>query len=212
MNLGERRFRIMSKQLAHYQYAWLTTLSMTLLLALVLNVTVVSAGSFLLKDSAGLLTASDKSCLQSSANSLPFSVQVLTTKNYSNQSSFDSYVNAQLQGPTYIIIGVSDGFYKGTRVEIGTGTGINANNASIIVSAGDSFFRANNWQGGVAAIMQSAAGFSSLRSANSNSSSNCVPVKESNITNSVVLLFISIFAFIVVLGPIGRIALLFIEH
>jgi hypothetical protein len=208
MNLGERRFRIMSKQLVRYRYAWLTTLSMTLLLALVLNVTAALAGGFLVKDDAGLLSASDKNSLQSNANSLPFSVQVLTSKNYSSQSQFDSYVKGQLQGPTYIIIGISDGAYRGTHVEIGTGTGINASNAGTIAGAGDSNFRSSNWRNGIAAIMQSAAGFSTLgRSSSSNTSSGSTNVtvvntKESGSSVGVIIAVIVVIIILIVVASI----------
>jgi len=170
----------MSNSFAPKRFGWLTALSVALLLAFVLGAGAAFAGTVEYKDDAGLLGSSDKNAIQSAANNSPFDVQVLTTKNFSNQPSFDSYVQGIRPASTRaLLIAISNNSnFRTTRVQAGSGTGISSGNIQSIEGAGSSSFKNSNWGTGVAAIIQSANGFSSIRSSSGSSSSGPAPVAQ----------------------------------
>lgn len=177
----------MFKRLALPKRQWLAAFSLAILLTLVLSVGSAFAGGIKFKDDAGLLNSSDRSYLTSVAGNSPLDFQILTTKNFTNQSSFESYVRSQpALSSKAVLIAISDSSYHETYVLGGSGTGLSSSNDSNVSSAGDSYFKSGNWRSGFAAIMNSATSLVSSGSSNSSSGNfNSTPVTSKSNSSGV---------------------------
>ncbi len=131
-------------------------LSGALLAALLIPVT-AAAGTLQVRDPSDMLTAQDEAGLREAARAWPFDARVVVTTEMSSRSALDRYVGAQVSSPNMVVVGV-DPTHRFTSVHFGTGTRIARDRYSAIENAGDQWFRAGQWRGGVEAIFASANG------------------------------------------------------
>ncbi len=114
------------------------------------------AGTLQVRDSASLLTASDRSQIEAAASRYPFDVRVLTTSQYPDQAAFSRYVHAQVNEANEVVVGI-DPVNHHTQVHFGTGSRVASSQWGTIERAGNGDFKASRWATGVIAILDQAA-------------------------------------------------------
>lgn len=115
-----------------------------------------SAGTLQLRDSAKILTNSDRSELEAVAGRAPFDVRVLTSTAYADQGAFSRYVGGQVNEANEIVIGI-DPEHHHTQVHFGTGSHVARSDWAQIERAGNSAFRDTHWAAGVSSIIGQAS-------------------------------------------------------
>jgi uncharacterized membrane protein YgcG len=128
------------------------------LLALAMAVFVAlpaSAGPLHTTDDAGVLSASQLSGLRSRVAGYDFDVRLITTSSYLSKSDLGNYVHRFVTEPNIVVIGL-DTEHRHVSVHFGTGTRIADSEFKAIESAGISYFKDGNWNGGVTAILDRA--------------------------------------------------------
>lgn len=126
--------------------------------ALALHASMALAGTLQIRDESALLAPMEQSQLRASALAYPFDVRVVTTSAMPSRAAFDQYVRAQVTAPNMVVVGI-DPVHRVTSVHFGLGTRIAPAYYRAIEDAGDPFFRAGDWRGGIDAIMSRAATF-----------------------------------------------------
>ena len=126
-----------------------------LALAVLLQVSLASAGALQVRDTASLLSSSDRSQIEAVVARYPFDVRVLTTSAYTDQPSFSRYIGSQVSEPNQIVIGL-DPVHRHTQVHFGTGTRISRSEWDTIEKAGNTAFRDGRWAAGVTSILDQA--------------------------------------------------------
>jgi hypothetical protein len=125
-------------------------------IAALLTAAVALAGGVQFRDTAELLTPSDREAIVTSAQRLPFDVRVITTTAYRGAEQFDAHVRSQLGGADQVIIGL-DPANRRTAVYCGQSTRIEGARCKAAADAGKQHFRDGRWGTGVQAVLASAS-------------------------------------------------------
>ena len=134
-------------------WAGLTVLALTL--ALSLNVRQSYAGSVDIKDDANVLSASDKSELQSRGSSLPFNVRLFTSATIGSADQLASQVQSYSSSlGSGLVIGV--GTKIGSTKIKGQNISVNDGEATQIAQTANNSFKQGNWRAGFDAMLDQA--------------------------------------------------------
>lgn len=110
------------------------------------------AGTLQVRDDVNVLTPDDESALRAQVDAQPFDVRVWTTDTALDRASFDARVSRLVASPRMVVIAVDPTHHR-TSVHFGINAGVPRERFAMIGDAGDASFRAGQWRGGVAAII-----------------------------------------------------------
>lgn len=110
----------------------------------------IALASVSVYDHVGVLTQAEQGSLIANGSRWPFDLHVLIGT-YPNPAALNSAVHNCVNSPNVVCIGLDPSHHK-TNVHFGTAVGVPASEYASIVSAGNSYFRDANYQGGIEAI------------------------------------------------------------
>jgi hypothetical protein len=132
---------------------------------------VFAAGVLTFEDPLNLFSAADRSALTAQVKSLPFDVYIVTSNQYSNKTSFKSYIVNKTGATKTLTIGISNRTDATSRlqtvvVDPGSAMGITAAESTNIEEAAAVVLRTNSsqWSGAVTAAINAAKNASSISS------------------------------------------------
>lgn len=115
-----------------------------------------SAGTLQIHDPEHVLSASDTTQLRSVVDAAPFDARLAVTSQYADSDGLSRYVGSLVREPNMIAVGL-DPVHRHVQVHFGEGDAIARSDWAAIERAGNSAFSHGDWEGGTAAIFQSAA-------------------------------------------------------
>jgi hypothetical protein len=148
---------------------WIAALLLAMLaMLLALPVSnVFAAGSVTFDDKANLLTSADKSAIQERAKGLNFDTIIVTRAEFTNVSSFTSYIDNYNAGSKTLTIGVESKLGR-VQVDPGSQMGVTKQESQDIASsAASSYFSSKQWRNGIINILDSTNSRSSVNSSSS---------------------------------------------
>lgn len=132
---------------------------------------IYAAGVLTFEDPLNLFSAADRSALTAQVKSLPFDVYIVTSNQYSNKTSFKTYIVNKTGATTTLTIGISNRTDATSRlqtvvVDPGSAMGITATESTNIEEAAAVVLRTNSsqWSGAVTAAINAAKNASSISS------------------------------------------------
>ncbi len=111
---------------------------------------VASANKVAIKDNANVMSAGQYTSLLAETSRWPFELRVVTNT-YSSKAALEQAVHQCVNSPNVVCVGL-DPTHHGVRVHFGTGTGVRPSDFNLIAAAGNSFFKSNDWLGGIESI------------------------------------------------------------
>ena len=115
-----------------------------------------SAGTLQIQDPEHVLSASDSAQLRSVIGSAPFDARLAITSQYADPQELSRYVGSLVREPNLVAVGL-DPVHRHVRVHFGEGDAVAKSDWPAIERAGNEAFSHGDWEGGTAAIFQSAA-------------------------------------------------------
>ncbi len=114
------------------------------------------AGVLQIRDQAHVLSADDTARLRSVVMAAPFDGRLVVTTEYADAQDLSRYVGSLVAEANTVVVGL-DPLHHHVQVQFGNGSRVPAADWPVIERAGNDSFRRSDWEGGVAAIFQSAS-------------------------------------------------------
>ncbi len=114
-----------------------------------------SAGTLQIHDPEHLLSASDTTQLRAVVDPAPFDARLAVTSQYTDSQELSRYVGSLVREPNMVAVGL-DPVHRHVQVHFGEGDAIARSDWPGIERAGNEAFSHGDWEGGTAAIFQSA--------------------------------------------------------
>src|SRR5580692_2687103 len=115
-----------------------------------------SAGTLQIHDPEHVLSTSDEARLRSVVDSAPFDAKLAVTSQYSDSQELSRYVASLVREPNLVAVGL-DTVHRHVQVHFGEGDAIARSDWPSIEHAGNESFARGDWEGGTAAIFQTAS-------------------------------------------------------
>ncbi|HSY21317.1 MAG TPA: hypothetical protein VK841_04345 [Polyangiaceae bacterium] len=115
-----------------------------------------SAGTLQIHDPEHVLSTSDEALLRSVVDSAPFDGRLAVTSQYADSQELSRYVASLVREPNIVVVGL-DTVHRHVQVHFGEGDAIARSDWPSIEHAGNDSFSRGDWEGGTAAIFQTAA-------------------------------------------------------